>query len=82
LVDLVREALAMRRRHGLSWSEVMLAPSAPMLTRACLVEGRLEAGVLPTGQVVGLVEELPGVEELVGRIVSEAEETIRRLSAP
>jgi hypothetical protein len=34
----------------------------------------------PTGQVVGVIEELPTVEELVKRIVREAEDTLARLS--
>jgi hypothetical protein len=34
---------------------------------------------LPTGQVVGRIDELPSVEELLRRIVREAEETLDRL---
>lgn len=77
---LLREGLAMRKNHGLTWPQLVLAPSAPMLTRAALVQGRLDAGILPTGQVVGLIDELPTVAEVVAAVVREAEETLTRLS--
>lgn len=79
LRDMVREGLAMRRSQGLSWSQMAMAANAPMLIKAALVDGRPEVGVLPTGQVAGLVDELPTVAELVDRIVAEAEETLARL---
>ena len=38
-----------------------------------------DAGILPTGQGVGVIDELPTVEELIGRIMDEAAATLRRL---
>jgi NAD(P)H-dependent flavin oxidoreductase YrpB (nitropropane dioxygenase family) len=84
LPALVREGVAMHRGaggDGLSWAQVAMAANAPMLTRAALVEGRLEAGILPAGQVTGVIEELPTVAELVARIVAEAGEVLERLGA-
>jgi NAD(P)H-dependent flavin oxidoreductase YrpB (nitropropane dioxygenase family) len=80
--DLVREGLAMKKGQALTWSQLMMAANAPMLTRATMVEGRPEVGILPTGQGVGVIDELPTVAELIARIVREAEETLARLSAP
>ncbi|MCB9662981.1 MAG: nitronate monooxygenase [Alphaproteobacteria bacterium] len=82
LADLVREGLAMRRSAGLTLPQVAMAANAPMYTRAALVDGRVDAGVLPTGQVAGAIDELPSVAELVDRIVAEAEATLDRLGAP
>jgi len=76
---LVKEGLAMKRNQGLTWSQVAMGANAPMLTRATMVDGRLETGILPTGQGVGVIDELPTVEELVTRIVHEAEQTLARL---
>ncbi len=73
---LVREGMAMHREGHLSWPQVLMAANAPMMTRAALVDGRLDAGVLPAGQVVGLINDLPSVEELVSRIVAEAGEAL------
>jgi NAD(P)H-dependent flavin oxidoreductase YrpB (nitropropane dioxygenase family) len=50
-----------------------------MLTKASLVDGRLDTGILPTGQVVGVIDELPTVEALIQRIMAEAESTLSRL---
>jgi NAD(P)H-dependent flavin oxidoreductase YrpB (nitropropane dioxygenase family) len=81
LVDLLREALAMKRKQGLTWSQVAMGANAPMLTKAAMVDGRAEVGILPTGQVVGVIDELPTVGELIERIMEEAEATLARLGA-
>jgi NAD(P)H-dependent flavin oxidoreductase YrpB (nitropropane dioxygenase family) len=77
--DMVREGLAMKRSHGLSWSQVVMAANAPMLYRAGLHEGREDVGVTASGQVVGLIEDIPSCKELIERIVAEAAATLRRL---
>jgi NAD(P)H-dependent flavin oxidoreductase YrpB (nitropropane dioxygenase family) len=81
LRNLIREALAMRKTRELTWAQLAMAANAPMLTRASMVDGRLEAGILPTGQVVGVIEALPTVAEVLAGIVREAEETLARLAA-
>jgi NAD(P)H-dependent flavin oxidoreductase YrpB (nitropropane dioxygenase family) len=42
-------------------------------------EGDLDAGMVSCGQGVGLVKDIPTVNELLDRIMKEAEETIQRL---
>ena len=79
--DLVREGLSMKKNQNLSYSQVAMAANAPMLTRAAMVEGRTDVGILPTGQVVGVIDELPSVAELIERIVREADQTLARLGA-
>jgi NAD(P)H-dependent flavin oxidoreductase YrpB (nitropropane dioxygenase family) len=79
LGDLVREGLAMKRNQDLTWSQVALAANAPMLIKATMVDGKPEVGILPTGQVVGVVDELPTVADLLARIRAEAEATLKRL---
>jgi NAD(P)H-dependent flavin oxidoreductase YrpB (nitropropane dioxygenase family) len=81
LRDLAQEGIAMRKSQGLSWAQVAMAANAPMLTKAALVDGRLDTGVLPTGQVVGVVDELPTVATIVERIVKEATDTLSRLES-
>jgi len=77
--DLVREGLAMHRNQDLTWSQVALAANAPMLIKATMVDGKPEVGVLPTGQAVGVVDELPTVAELLARIRAEAEAALKDL---
>ncbi len=81
LGDLVREGLAMRKSQDLSWSQLAMAANAPMWIKAALVDGNPEVGVLPTGQNVGVIDELPTVAELVDRIVADATATLGRLGA-
>jgi NAD(P)H-dependent flavin oxidoreductase YrpB (nitropropane dioxygenase family) len=77
--DLVKEGLSMKRNQDLTWSQVALAANAPMLIKASMVDGNPDVGVLPTGQVTGVIGELPTVAELLDRIMNEAESTLKRL---
>ncbi len=78
---LVREGRAMKAGGDLSWPQVVMAANAPMMTKAALVDGRTDVGVLPTGQVVGEIVELPTVGDLVRSIVDEATAVLDRLAA-
>jgi NAD(P)H-dependent flavin oxidoreductase YrpB (nitropropane dioxygenase family) len=79
LRELVREGLAMHKNQGLTWAQVALAANAPMLIKASMVDGKPEVGVLPTGQVTGVVDELPTVAELLDRIMTDANAVLCRL---
>ena len=77
---MVREGLAMRRSRGLAWHQVLLAANAPMLYRAALLEGRIDTGIMASGQVTGLIDDLPSCEELITRIMDEADAVLGRLA--
>lgn len=77
--DLVREGLAMRKSQDLSWAEVAMAANAPMLIKTALVDGDASVGVLPTGQVTGVIDEVPTVADLLARLEAEARSTLDRL---
>ncbi|MFD7962573.1 NAD(P)H-dependent flavin oxidoreductase [Streptomyces zaomyceticus] len=79
---MVRDGLAMRHGKDLSWSQILLAANTPMLLRASMVEGRTDLGVMASGQIAGVIEDLPGCEELVARIMSEADRVLRALPHP
>jgi NAD(P)H-dependent flavin oxidoreductase YrpB (nitropropane dioxygenase family) len=81
LTALLKEGRAMKQGNELSWPQVLMAANAPMMTKAALVDGRTDVGVLPTGQVVGEIGELPTVAELIGRIVAEATAVLDRFVA-
>jgi NAD(P)H-dependent flavin oxidoreductase YrpB (nitropropane dioxygenase family) len=78
--ELVAEGKAMHKNQDLTWSQVALAANAPMLTKATMVDGKADVGILPTGQVVGVIEELPTVDELIQRIMTQADEILTRLA--
>jgi NAD(P)H-dependent flavin oxidoreductase YrpB (nitropropane dioxygenase family) len=79
LPALVKEGRALKHGNELSWPQVVMAANAPMMTKAALVDGRTDVGILPTGQVVGEISELPTVAALIGRIVAEATAVLDRL---
>ncbi|MBE3001213.1 nitronate monooxygenase [Nocardiopsis sp. HNM0947] len=76
---MLRDGAAMRRGGRASWSQVLMAANTPMMLRSALVEGRTDAGVMASGQVVGVIDDLPSCAELVEGIVSEAEGVLERL---
>jgi NAD(P)H-dependent flavin oxidoreductase YrpB (nitropropane dioxygenase family) len=78
--NMVREGLAMKKSHDLRWRQVFMAANAPMLYRAALVHGRSDIGIMATGQVVGLIDDLPSCAELIDRIMRDADAVLRRLT--
>jgi NAD(P)H-dependent flavin oxidoreductase YrpB (nitropropane dioxygenase family) len=77
LRSLLREGRAMKSGSELTWAQVVMAANAPVMTKAALVEGRTDVGVLPTGQVVGVLESLPRVADIVDGIMAEADALLR-----
>ncbi|MEY2470319.1 MAG: hypothetical protein QOF21_3017 [Actinomycetota bacterium] len=78
--SIVREGLAMKRNQEMSWSQVVMAANTPMLLKAAMVEGRPDLGVMSSGQVVGVIDDLPSAGEVVERVMAEANETLERLN--
>ncbi|KQY02496.1 2-nitropropane dioxygenase [Mycobacterium sp. Root135] len=70
--SIVKDGLAMRRGKELTWSQIVMAANTPMLLKAGLVEGNTDAGVLASGQVAGILDDLPSCAELVPAIVADA----------
>jgi NAD(P)H-dependent flavin oxidoreductase YrpB (nitropropane dioxygenase family) len=79
--SMLRDGLAMRHGKELTWSQVLMAANTPMLLKAGLVEGNTEAGVLASGQVAGIIDDLPSCAELIESIVAEAAEHLRAAAA-
>ncbi|WP_142001572.1 NAD(P)H-dependent flavin oxidoreductase [Amycolatopsis cihanbeyliensis] len=77
--SMLAEGLAMKRGTDRSWAQVLMAANTPMLLRAGLVGGDTSAGVLASGQVVGLLDDLPSVSELLGTMVDDAAGILRAL---
>lgn len=77
---LLREGRALRTSGDRTWAQVLQAANTPMLLRAAMVDGNPTAGVMASGQVVGLLDDLPTVGGLIDRIMAEAEATLARLA--
>lgn len=78
---MVRDGLAMKHGKELTWSQVLLAANTPMMLKAAMVDGRPDLGVMASGQVAGLIDDLPSCAELVDRVMAEAHATLQRLSS-
>ena len=79
--SMITDGLAMRHGKDMTWSQVVMAANTPMLLKAGLVEGNTDAGVLASGQVAGILADLPSCAELIESIVRDAIEHLRAASA-
>ena len=79
--EMLRQGRDMRRGSGLSWEQVLMAANTPVLLRAAMVDGRTDLGLMSSGQVAGLIGDLPSCAELIEAIMTEAGATLDRLAA-
>ena len=76
---LARDGVNMKKASDRTWQQIVMAANTPMLLKAGLVEGNTEAGVLASGQVVGMIEDLPSCDELIQRIMTQAHQRLETL---
>lgn len=76
--ELAIDGRAMRKEQGRTFGQLALAANTPMMLKAGLVDGDPTAGVLASGQVVGVINDLPSCEELIDRVVTEAAASLKR----
>jgi NAD(P)H-dependent flavin oxidoreductase YrpB (nitropropane dioxygenase family) len=77
--DMIREGIDLKKDHDLRWTQVIMAANAPVLYRSVLLDGRTDIGVSASGQVVGLIDDIPSCAELIERIAAEAGDVLTRL---
>ncbi|MBD2858337.1 nitronate monooxygenase [Spongiibacter sp. KMU-158] len=80
IFSLLRSALAMTKEGELTAAQAIMSANAPMIIQKAMVEGQPDLGVLPSGQVAGVIDRLLSCEELIAMIVSEAESALNRLA--
>ncbi|WP_321392515.1 nitronate monooxygenase [Emcibacter sp.] len=79
LMTMLKSAWNMAKKTDMTMGQVMMSGSAPVLIQKAMVQGHPDEGVLPSGQVAGLIEDIPTVAELIDGIVREAEQRIASL---
>ena len=77
----IKTAWGMASKTDMTLGQTMMAGNAPMIIQKAMVEGRPDEGVLPSGQIAGLIDDLPSCAEIVDRIVTEAEASLKRVGA-
>ena len=80
LVSLLRSAIAMSRDEEMTASQAIMSANAPMIIQKAMVAGEPALGVLPSGQVAGVINDLPSCAELMNAIVTEAEQRLTALA--
>ncbi|WP_238418619.1 nitronate monooxygenase family protein [Gordonia sp. 'Campus'] len=78
---MLKDGRTMKKSGERSWQQVIMAGNTPMLLKAGLVEGDTRAGVLASGQVVGMIEDLPSCDELIQSIMAQAHERLKTLGS-
>ncbi|WP_043767847.1 NAD(P)H-dependent flavin oxidoreductase [Algiphilus aromaticivorans] len=69
-------------RSGDSITQTLSAANAPVLIQRAMVEGHPDEGVLPSGQVASVLDDLPPVVELIDHIMAEATARIDAMPRP
>jgi NAD(P)H-dependent flavin oxidoreductase YrpB (nitropropane dioxygenase family) len=81
IFGLLKSALAMSKEGDLTPAQAIMSANAPMIIQKAMVDGRPDDGVLPSGQVAGVIDKLLSCEELISGLVAEAEAQLQRLQA-
>jgi len=81
LVQTVKTAWGMASKTDMTLGQTLMAGNAPMIIQKAMVEGKPNEGVLPSGQIAGLIEDLPNCAELIRSIVADAESSLKRVGA-
>ena len=76
LGQMLKSSWAMARQSDLSFGQTLLAANSPMIIQDSMVHGRPDDGVLPSGQVAGLIDDLPTCAALIDALATEARERL------
>jgi NAD(P)H-dependent flavin oxidoreductase YrpB (nitropropane dioxygenase family) len=70
----------MGRDDEMTAAQAIMSANAPMIIQKAMVDGDPAHGVLPSGQVAGVIDTLLSCENLVQSIVTEAQQRLTLLS--
>lgn len=80
--DMFATAWKMARNSDLTLGQTMMAANAPMIIQNAMVKGEPGNGVLPSGQVAGLIDDLPSCADLITNIMADAADRFETITAP
>jgi NAD(P)H-dependent flavin oxidoreductase YrpB (nitropropane dioxygenase family) len=80
VAELVAAARGMQRESGLSFGQALMAANSPVLIERSMIQGRPAEGVMSTGMVAGILGDLPSCDELITRMVDDAQQRLHRLA--
>ena len=71
----------MASKTEMTLGQTMMAANAPMMLQRTVVEGRPDEGVMPSGQVAGIIDDVPSCEALVASIMGDANARLKHVGA-
>ena len=80
MAGLLKSAWAMHKDSEIPTSQAIMSANAPMIIQRAMVDGEPSDGVLPSGQVAGVIDQLLSCEDLINSIVEEAEQRLSLLA--
>lgn len=81
LPQVVKTAWSMKKNTDLTLGQTMMASNAPMIIQKAMVAGLPNEGVLPSGQVAGLISDLPYCSEIIQNIIETATLSLKKLES-
>lgn len=79
MTQTIKTAWSMASKTDMTLGQTMMAGNAPMIIQKAMVEGKPDEGVLPSGQVAGLIDDLSSCADIISGIVAEAEANLKRV---
>ena len=80
MTQTIKTAWSMASKTDMTLGQTMMAGNAPMIIQKAMVEGKPDEGVLPAGQVAGIINSLPSCHEIVSGIIKDAEHRLKAVS--
>ena len=70
----------MSRSSDITMAQALMSANAPMIIQKSMIDGQPDQGVLPSGQVAGVLDSLLSCEEIISSIMQEAAERMDMLA--
>ncbi|MDA7796317.1 nitronate monooxygenase [Gammaproteobacteria bacterium] len=77
--DIIKAFFAMLKGDDLTISQSVMAANSPAIIQKAMVEGFPDEGAMPSGQIAGLISNLPPCDELVKEIMNDFNQSLTRL---
>ena len=77
--DLIKAFFAMLKGDDLTISQSVMSANSPAIIQKAMVEGFPEEGAMPSGQVAGIITNLPACEDLVLEIMNDFDQSCSKL---
>ncbi|WKD49060.1 NAD(P)H-dependent flavin oxidoreductase [Microbulbifer spongiae] len=81
IVQILKTAWEMASKTDMTLGQTLMAVNAPMIIQKAMVEGKPDEGVLPSGQIAGLIYDLPNCAQMVSKIIEEAQINLMRVTS-